>query len=563
MRIRRAIGMAAAVAVLPVAVWLGAQAVAPRKAFAEILPANALLCVEAKNLGSLLADWNASAEKKTWLGSGTYQSYVRSKLALRLEELQKAYADGIGVNPNALLLENIAGGESAVAVYDIGKLEILYATRLPAARLADNLLMQGKSKFQARNAGGQTYYVKSTGDGTVAFAVAAGDLLIAGTREDLVAGSLQLLAGQQGRLAMKGERWYSAATGAAAPGVPDLRLVVNLERTVRTPHFRSYWIQQNITDLKQYVASVSDLTFTQGEWTERRVLLRAEAAAGPVDEAGVGQLARVVPADAGFYQAWAKPERTEVEALLQAMVVPRAVRGAAVNPLEERAPGESSYETAGSEQDLDQRVDVEEPGLPSDAGGSALPVATLAAARVEAIAKVGASRMAADGVFVGVDSALLLLGSKNWDENAVKNAVLASAQQAWTTGTLTWNRRGAAVWELSGLAPMQVWIDGKVLLLANSAALADRVAAKRGGVTASGASIAGYRHGAENANYARMMRLIDTPQIPTGDARAPMLFSENLAGIGRILGRVDSVSMETKDDGAMVRQVVVYRRRPS
>jgi hypothetical protein len=39
-----------------------------------------------------------------------------------------------------------------------------------------------------------------------------------------------------------------------------------------------------------------------------------------------------------------------------------------------------------------------------------------------------------------------------------------------------------------------------------------------------------------------------------------MLFSENLAGIGRVMGRVSTVTMETKDNGSEVRQVVVYRR---
>jgi hypothetical protein len=128
---------------------------------------------------------------------------------------------------------------------------------------------------------------------------------------------------------------------------------------------------------------------------------------------------------------------------------------------------------------------------------------------------------------------------------------------------MRWNQRTPSVAELSGLQPVQVWMDGPVLVLANSAPWIDRIVAARSnnpGTAGSGSYIAGYRHGAENARYARMMRLIDAPQIPTGEARAPMLFSENIAGIGQVLGRVGSVSMETKDSGTEVRQVVVYRR---
>jgi hypothetical protein len=539
---------------LPVSVWLGAQVAGQKKALAEIMPANAMLYVEAKNFSALVSDWNASAEKKAWLASGTYQSYLRSKLALRLEEVQKAYADGVGISPNYALIENVAGGESGVAVYDIGKLELLYATRLPSARLAENVLMQARTKFQARNAGGQQYFVKSTSDGTVAFAI-AGELLVAGTREDLVAGALLLLAGQQGRSSMKQERWYTEAIAKAAPAAPDLRMVVNLERTVKAPHFRSYWIQQNITEHKQYFASVSDLQMGQAAWTEQRVLLRPEA--GPaVDESAVATLSRLIPADAGFYQAWAKPAASTVENLLISRFTLRSSTGA-VNPRDVRAPGESLAVTPGSEDDLEQRVDVVELGL--KVGSTGWPVARLATVAVDAAAQIAGSRTTPDGTFVTVDSAIALLGSTNWDENAVKSAVQESAQQAWSASTLTWSRRGA-VWELSGLVPVQVWIDGKVLVIGNSASLLDRIAA-RGGTAQSGSYLAGYRHGAENSNYARIMRMIDFPQTPTGDSRAPMLFSESLGGIGQILGRVDTVTVATRDEGALVRQSVVYRKR--
>jgi hypothetical protein len=425
---------------------------------------------------------------------------------------------------------------------------------LPSARLAENVLMQARTKFQARNAGGQQYFVKSTSDGTVAFAI-SGETLIAGTREDLVAGSLMLLAGQQGRSSMKQERWYAEAIAKAAPGAPDLRMVVNMERTVKAPHFRSYWIQQNITEHKQYFASVSDLQMGQAAWTEQRVLLRPEAAPA-VDESAVATLSRLIPADAGFYQVWAKPEASMVESLLISRFAPRSTVGA-VNPMDQRAPGESVAGSSGSEDDLEQRIDVVEPGL--KIGSATWPVSRLGTVAVDAAAQIAGARMTPDSTFVSVDSAVALLGSANWDESAVKSAVQESAQQAWSASSLAWTRRGA-VWELSGLAPVQVWVDGKVLVIGNSASLVDRIAA-RAGTAQSGSYLAGYRHGAENPHYARIMRMIDYPQIPTGESRAPMLFSENMAGIGQILGRVDTVTVTTKDEGTLVRQSVVYRKR--
>ena len=55
------------------------------------------------------------------------------------------------------------------------------------------------------------------------------------------------------------EGWWSQSVAAAGPE-GDLRMVLNLEKIVPSPYFRSYWVQQNITDMKQYSAAISDLT---------------------------------------------------------------------------------------------------------------------------------------------------------------------------------------------------------------------------------------------------------------------------------------------------------------
>lgn len=532
------------------ALWLAAQQLqqpaGSQKTLPELMPGGALLAVEARDLNSLVSAWNASPEKKTWLASGSYQTYVRSKLALRLEEVQKEYAAGLGVNPNYALLENIAGGDSAVAVYDIGKLEMLYLTRLPQARAADNLLTRARTKFQSRTASGQQYFTKTAGDGTVAFAI-AGDLLIVATREDLVAGSLSLLRNAAGSSSLRQERWYTqGATAAGATNPPDVRLSVNMDRTARTPHFRSYWIQQNITALKSYTATVSDLYFGQASWTEKRTLVRAEPQQAPTSSE-LADLASYLPAGAGLVQAWARPSDEEVQTLIRERFVPSAPSASAP---EMSAPPETAESHAGGEDDLDQRIDAPEVTLLQN-GARALPIAGIAnGSHVVAAARIAGSRSLNDGVYHNIDSAIVLLRDANWDSKAVQTALRESGMEA------------------NGLAPLHSIVDGKVWILSNAKPLADRiVAAHRAGNanavgTAAGVTYSAvYRHSVENANYARMMRMLDFPKLPTTTPRPPMLFSENIAGIGDVLGRIESVTMESKDEGAVVRQSVVYQRK--
>jgi hypothetical protein len=58
--------------------------------------------------------------------------------------------------------------------------------------------------------------------------------------------------------------------------------------------------------------------------------------------------------------------------------------------------------------------------------------------------------------------------------------------------------------------------------------------------------------------------LIDFPRLPVaeGEAREPFLFSENIVSLSRSLARLDSIALEEHDDGAMVRQRIVYKMTP-
>ena len=82
------------------------------------------------------------------------------------------------------------------------------------------------------------------------------------------------MSGKQDRT-VESEQWWAQAT-AAAGEAGDLRMVLNLEELVPNGYFRTYWVQQNITDLKQYSASVSDLFRSSKQYREERVLIRKE-----------------------------------------------------------------------------------------------------------------------------------------------------------------------------------------------------------------------------------------------------------------------------------------------
>ena len=96
--------------------------------------------------------------------------------------------------------------------------------------------------------------------------------------------------------------------GQAPAGRGDLRMVLNLDKIVPSPYFRSYWIERNITEMKQYASAVSDLYRTPQSYREELVLVRHAGLAAKA-QGDVQALSALAPEDAAFYRAQASPTR--------------------------------------------------------------------------------------------------------------------------------------------------------------------------------------------------------------------------------------------------------------
>ncbi|MGH9669574.1 MAG: hypothetical protein ACRD3A_05615 [Terriglobales bacterium] len=563
---------------LGVAGWAFYQsAPPPARPLAEIVPAGPLLYLEAKDFSAIVRDWNASPEKEVWLKSDNFAVFARSHLLLRLTDARDEFAAAAGFPPDMSLVEQVAGGESALALYDIGKLEFLYVTRLPSARAVENALWRARADYQPRSAAGSQYFVRvdPASRRTVAFAVSSDYLLLA-TREDLVAGALTLLAGQPGA-AVASERWFDQSLRAAGPA-GDLRLVMDLDALIRTPHFRSYWIQRNVSDLRQYASAVSDLHRYAGEYREERVFLRAQASAAAdsevgapsreSEEAAVGALLPFVPDSCGLYRAWAAPKVDDALALLERKILlPRT----GAPPASKEAPGVYlSGGIVGSEADLETRID--EPPLPDVRGGVASePLRKLFQdARLSALLQLQSTREI--GGFVATPSALVFQSSSDWNPEAVRSALVPAVETLWSTSRLglRWveRKQGAVSYaELDGLAHLAVGVRGRFLVIAeNSDAVASLLGRASGTPSSKGASYAaGFCHASERDNLARMVRWMEFPSRPaeslgeSSGSRQPAFFSQNLTSLSATLGRVESSSILVRDSGPTVSQTVIYK----
>jgi len=553
-----------AVAVLLAALAASAlmqTAATPPEAVTKYLPKGALLVLETGNFESLLGEWNTSSLRTDWFASDNHRALAQSKLYLRLNEARDELAAAASFEPDWSLLDAVAGGDSALAVYDIGELQFLYITRLPEARALETLLWSSRARFEPRRAGERDYYVRRDEDSgrEVAFAAADGTLLLA-TAERQLAAALELFASPdsgEDSGSVENEPWRREALAEASER-GEVRLSYNLRGLLATAHFRSYWIQRNASRLAEWSSGVSDLRRNESAWREERILVRAEAAEAPAQaDLVLGRLLALVPPDAGLHRAWASPETGQTLELLRRKLFDPKPTG---YPAYLGSPMQAATGPA-----LETRIDAAPPP-PETASFRPTPWLSLFAANAPRGLLHVESAYRAPGALLESSSTLIaVLGESEWDEAAVRNTASESVAELWTVSGLGlgWSQTGAS-WRLDGLADVSVAIRGRLLLVSQSPELINQVVARSAAEPPAQPLVysAGFRRSREHEPYRRLMSALDFLQgggrVPANQ-RAPMLFSENLTSISATLSAVDSIEIARRDRGATVEETATYR----
>jgi len=538
----------------------------------SLLPEGALLSIEARDFGLLLRDWNTSEEKRAWLTSDNYSAFSNSRLFERLSRAQDEFTAAAGLPADEDLLEKVAGKQSCLGLYDIGNLEFVYVTRLDQQAIENSPLWQTRSKFEQRSEAGTAFYVHKDAQSSRVAAFASRDgWLILGTREDLVAGVLDRMAGKASQN-LAGESWFADAVKQAKGERGDLRMVLNLEKIVPSPYFRSYWVQRNVTEMKQYSSAVSDLYRTSQSYREERVLAR-RAGLTSVSHGDVSALAALAPEDAAFYAAEASPDAENLlRSLRDNLLEVKPERQAASY---KTAPTAVAAENAGSAAQLDTSIDTAPVAARQVDAYEALR-ALLVAGQPDASLEVFSTRAPKDGVFVSLQTAMVVSAAQAWDENATRKALTQALLPGLTTGKLgvNWEKRSSAGGEylaLDGAVPLYVAVNGKQLLLANDSALMEKLLARRPAASPAGGKDsvtyeALFRHTQEPGNFRRLMAQLDlaghrgtADQTATTGGESPAFFSGNAASFSRVFSKLESERIEEKDQGATVMQTVTYQ----
>lgn len=574
-----AIGVAVFAAALAAGTALQ-SALAPARPMAAWMPSGAQLYIESPDFAGLLHDWDTSREKAFWLKSDNYEVFSRSRLFGRLGDAQSGFAGAAGQQPDMVFLNQIAGKDSALALYNIGKLEFLYITHMPNAQAMQTGLMQSRNDFESRKVGDAVFFVRSSGGDnsgsndqsstvrTVAFAV-SGDYLLLATREDLLAGALALMQNQN-QQALDKDGWFAEVTHTSSkPG--DLRMVLDLSRLVPSPYFRSYWVQQNITDMGHYRAAISDLYRTRNEFHEERVLLPKSPESANVEQGDLGQIRALVPEGAGFYRAESAPGVERILDTIDTRLLSRKVAD-----YSDRTTAPTVVEAAaqaGTEDDLETRIDAPPAAVqPKGAQFESLRD-LLEAEQPDTMLVVDKSVSQLDGVFVGYHSAIALESQRPWSTSDVEAAIDQALTPHLTAGKLgiDWKQSSdkQTYYALDGIAPLAFAIVGRYCMISDDVEMLNAMIQKANTAKSSAGQpmvmLSGFNHETEKTNFARATHLMDEAKPSTnadsdddGSGDAPQFFSRNVASLSNSFAAMQSEEASAYWKSGALYQVVRY-----
>jgi hypothetical protein len=279
---------------------------------AGVMPKGAMVYLQVRDLGTLMKTWGASPAHEAFYNSASFKNFEKSNIYLKFQDRRKDFETALGFGLDETRLSELAGTASAVAIYDIGKVEMVFVTEVGREKAIATEMFKHVPQFQERSANSSPYYVRdvSTDAGRLnqqfCFAYLQGKLLIT-TTEGLMIRALanSKTAGDDAMLADV----LSIANLAKGFAARDLTMWVDQQKLNHSRHFKSYWIYGNAGEksrdsLAKIESGLIDLRFAADGLNEQRWFKTTEtvqsATALTADQATA--FLRFVPRDTQFVE---------------------------------------------------------------------------------------------------------------------------------------------------------------------------------------------------------------------------------------------------------------------
>lgn len=276
---------------------------------ASDFPRGAVVYAQFKDLPAALKQWDDSALKDRYLASVNYQKLWSRHLANKLFSRWEEFNAATGFSLDASVFAAIADNRAAIAVYDIGRLDLVLIAPLGDGKFAATQFFQSKDNFEEiKAADGTIYYLsdveadKGRQKQQIGFAQLKGRFVLA-TNEKLLLRAIANIGGQVKKDRLSDEPSFQTLGKTVTPHF--MTVWVNQSALNDDWYFKRYWLMGAAADLKNIRAGMFDLELQSNRWIERREFLldgKTMGAGAAVSKQSLQQIERIIPADAPFAQ---------------------------------------------------------------------------------------------------------------------------------------------------------------------------------------------------------------------------------------------------------------------
>jgi hypothetical protein len=352
---------------------------------AKDFPRGAVVYAQFKDLPAAIKQWDESALKERYLVSVNYQKMWSRHLANKLFSRWEEFNAAAGFSLGASAFGDIADNRAAVAVYDIGRLDLVVIAPLSDAKFAAARFIQHKGDFEEIELpGGTVYYLRDVEADNgrqkqqIGFAHLKGRFVIA-TSEKLLLRAIANIGGQGRKDRMTDDPSFQSLSKTVTPHF--ITVWVNQTHLNDDWYFKRYWAMSAAEDLKNIRSGIFDLELHRNRWVERREFLldgRVSNAGAALSKQSLQQIERIIPAGAAFARILAigGDQNAAVEIVSEALFDGKVEGSSGSRDWNWRRYDDSDFEVAAGDEDfygysryscLSHRYDLEVDD-PDDAG---------------------------------------------------------------------------------------------------------------------------------------------------------------------------------------------------
>jgi len=268
------------------------------------LPRGAFVYTQFSNLPALIEQWDHSQLKERYLNSTNYQQLQHRHLALKLISRWEEFNNALGFPLDVTTFTGATETKAALAVYDIGQLDLVFIAPLSEEKVALTQFFTKKDQFEeAESPDGTVYYRQSVEADRgrqkqmLAFTATSGRFIMS-SNEKLLLRTIANINRKNAKDSLADDPAFKSLSEKVKPHF--LTVWVDQSKLNQDYYFRHYWLMQNTDQLKGIRAGMFDLEQQKGSWIERREFLTTgkNTISSPISDAELRRLYSMAPADA-------------------------------------------------------------------------------------------------------------------------------------------------------------------------------------------------------------------------------------------------------------------------